>query len=71
DIMMPIMDGYELLDVLRSDIKTLMIPVILLSANACEDSKIKGLNKGADEFLVKPFSARELISRIRANIELS
>ncbi|KAF0421112.1 protein-histidine kinase [Gigaspora margarita] len=70
-ILSDIMDGYELLDVSRSDIKTLMIPVILLSANACEDSKIKGLDKGANDFLVKPFSARELISRIRANIELS
>ncbi|RIB20530.1 histidine kinase-like ATPase [Gigaspora rosea] len=44
DIMMPNMDGYELLDVLRSDIKTLMIPVILLLAKACDASKIKGSN---------------------------
>ncbi|RIB05305.1 histidine kinase-like ATPase [Gigaspora rosea] len=71
DIMMPNMDGYELLDVLRSDLKTLMIPVILLSAKAGETSKIKGLDKGADDYLVKPFSNQELIIRIRANIELS
>ncbi|KAF0559590.1 protein-histidine kinase [Gigaspora margarita] len=48
-----------------------MIPIILLSAKAGEESKIEGLNKGADDYLVKPFSARELITRIRANIELS
>ncbi|KAF0544565.1 protein-histidine kinase [Gigaspora margarita] len=48
-----------------------MIPVILLSAKAGETSKIKGLDKGADDYLVKPFSTQELIIRIRANIELS
>ncbi|RIB18109.1 hypothetical protein C2G38_2245974 [Gigaspora rosea] len=71
DIMMPNMDGYELLNVLRSDVKTQLIPVILLSAKASETSKIQGLNKGADDYLVKPFSTRELICRIRANIECS
>ncbi|KAF0507787.1 protein-histidine kinase [Gigaspora margarita] len=48
-----------------------MIPVILLSAKAGEESKIEGLNKGADDYLIKPFSARELITRIQANIKLS
>ncbi|RIB11042.1 hypothetical protein C2G38_2204448 [Gigaspora rosea] len=71
DIMMPNMNGYELLDILRSNIKTQLIPVILLSAKASENSNVKGLDKGADDYLVKPFSARELIARIRANIELS
>ncbi|RIB16463.1 CheY-like superfamily, partial [Gigaspora rosea] len=71
DIMLPNMNGYELLDALRSNTKTQLMPVILLSAKADEDSKIKGLNKGADDYLIKPFSAQELIIRIRANIEIS
>ncbi|KAF0428234.1 protein-histidine kinase [Gigaspora margarita] len=71
DIMMPNMNGYELLDVLRSNVKTQLIPVILLSAKASEDSKIQGLDKGADDYLIKPFSARELIVRVRTNIKLS
>ncbi|KAF0559595.1 protein-histidine kinase [Gigaspora margarita] len=65
------MNGYELLEVLRSNVKTRLIPVILLSAKAGEESKIKGLDKGADDYLIKPFSSRELITRIRANIVLS
>ncbi|RIB26103.1 hypothetical protein C2G38_2164178 [Gigaspora rosea] len=71
NIMMPNMDGYELLNVLRSDVKTQLIPVILLSAKASETSKIQGLDKRADDYLVKPFSTPELICRIRANIECS
>ncbi|RIB22804.1 histidine kinase-like ATPase [Gigaspora rosea] len=71
DVMMPNMDGYELLDALRTNVKTQLIPVILLSAKVGEDSKIKGLDKGADDYLLKPFSTRELISRIRTNIKLS
>ncbi|RIB30886.1 hypothetical protein C2G38_2237978 [Gigaspora rosea] len=71
NITMPNMDGYELLNVLRSDIKTQLIPVILLSAKASETSKIQGFDKGADDYLVKPFSTQELICRIRANIECS
>ncbi|RIB28828.1 hypothetical protein C2G38_2156938 [Gigaspora rosea] len=71
DVMLPNMNGYELLDALRSNTKTQLIPVILLSAKADEDSKIKGLDKGAVDYLIKPFSAQELIIRIRANIEIS
>ncbi|RIB28824.1 hypothetical protein C2G38_1348582 [Gigaspora rosea] len=71
DIMLPNMNGYELLDALRSNTKTQLIPVILLSAKADEYSKIKGLDKGAVDYLIKPFSAQELIIRIRANIEIS
>ncbi|KAF0550189.1 protein-histidine kinase [Gigaspora margarita] len=69
-VMMPNMNGHELLDVLRSDVRTQAIPVILLSAQA-EDSKIQGLNKGADDYILKPFSSRDLITRIRTNIKLS
>ncbi|RIB28146.1 CheY-like superfamily, partial [Gigaspora rosea] len=71
DIMMPNMNGYELLNVIRSNTKTREIPVILLSAKAGEDSIIGGLDRGADDYLIKPFSSRQLIARIRANIELS
>ncbi|KAF0536678.1 protein-histidine kinase [Gigaspora margarita] len=71
DIMMPNMNGYELLNALRSNAKTRMIPVILLSAKAAEDSMIEGLDRGADDYLIKPVSSRQLITRIRANIELS
>ncbi|RIB28827.1 hypothetical protein C2G38_2156934 [Gigaspora rosea] len=71
DIMLPNMNGYELLDALRSNTKTQLIPVILLSAKADEYSQIKGLDKGAVDYLIKPFSAQELIIRIRAIIELS
>ncbi|RIB22831.1 CheY-like superfamily, partial [Gigaspora rosea] len=70
DIMMPNMNGYELLDAIRSDIKTKLIPVILLTAKAGEESS-KGLDKGANDYLRKPFSSRELIARICNNIELS
>ncbi|RIB29044.1 histidine kinase-like ATPase [Gigaspora rosea] len=69
--MMPNMNGYELLEVLRSNVKTQIIPIILLSAKVGEESKIKGLDKGADDYLIKPFSAHELIARIRVNIVLS
>ncbi|RIB04500.1 hypothetical protein C2G38_675830 [Gigaspora rosea] len=71
DVMMPNMNGYELLNRLRSDVKTQLIPIILLSANASETSKIEGLDRGADDYLIKPFSTRNLITRIRANIECS
>ncbi|RIB30871.1 hypothetical protein C2G38_2237969 [Gigaspora rosea] len=71
NVSMPNMDGYELLNVLRSNIKTQLIPVILLSAKASETSKIQGFDKGADDYLVKPFSTQELLCRIRANIECS
>ncbi|RIB21310.1 hypothetical protein C2G38_1110564 [Gigaspora rosea] len=71
DIIMPNMNGYELLCELRSSAKTRLIPVIFLSAKAGEESQVEGLDRGADDYLIKPFSSRELITRIRANIELS
>ncbi|RIB29687.1 CheY-like superfamily, partial [Gigaspora rosea] len=71
DIMMPNMNGYELLSALRSNAKTRLIPVILLTAKAGEDFLIEGLDRGADDYLIKPFSSHELIARIRVNIELS
>jgi len=70
DVMMPELDGYGLLRALRADPNTRDLPVILLSARAGEDARIEGLDAGADDYLTKPFSARELIARINANLEM-
>ncbi|KAF0366923.1 PAS domain S-box protein [Gigaspora margarita] len=71
DIMMPNMNGYQLLSAIRNDPILQLIPVILLSAKAGEEASIQGLEKGADDYLTKPFSARDLIARVRVNIRLS
>ena len=71
DIMMPGLDGFALLRELRADPETSSVPVILLSARAGEESRIEGLEAGADDYLVKPFSARELIARVNAHLSLS
>ena len=71
DVMMPRLDGFGLLSELRRDPDTATIPVILVSARAGEESAIEGLDAGADDYLVKPFSARELVARVRANLELA
>ncbi|MBW4574113.1 MAG: response regulator [Aphanothece sp. CMT-3BRIN-NPC111] len=70
DVMMPGMDGFELLRRLRADSKTRELPFLLLSARAGEESAIEGLEAGADDYLVKPFSTRELLARVAANLEL-
>ena len=71
DIMMPRMDGFELLKKLRKhpDIKS--IPVIFLSARAGEEAKVEGLDAGADDYLVKPFSAKELMVRVTNHIRIN
>ena len=71
DVMMPKLDGFELLRILREDESTRELPVILLSARAGEESRIEGLNKGANDYLVKPFSAKELLARVQSQIEIS
>jgi signal transduction histidine kinase/CheY-like chemotaxis protein len=71
DVMMPNLDGFGLLRALREDPETATIPVIFLSARAGEESAIEGLTAGADDYLVKPFSAAELLARVRANLELN
>jgi signal transduction histidine kinase len=71
DIMMPEMDGFELLQHLRSNENTARIPVILLSARAGEEATIEGLERGADDYLIKPFSARELFARVKTHLEMS
>ena len=71
DIMMPGLDGFELVRALRADRTTRATPVILLSARAGEESRIEGLGAGADDYLVKPFSARELVARVNAHLGLA
>lgn len=71
DVMMPGLDGFGLLNRLRSDKATETLPIILLSARAGEDARIEGLNAGADDYLVKPFGAKELIARIDGAIRLA
>ena len=70
DVMMPLLDGFGLLRELRSDPETRGIPIIMLSARAGEDSRIEGIQAGADDYLVKPFSARELLAKVTTRLEL-
>ena len=71
DVMMPQLDGFGLLQAIRSDKNLKSVPVILLSARAGEESRIEGLQSGADDYLVKPFSARELFARVQTHLELA
>jgi len=71
DIMMPIMNGIELLKAIKEDGQYNHIPVILLTARAGEESKIEGYQTGADDYLVKPFSAKELFARVDAQIKIA
>ncbi len=71
DVMMPELDGFGLLRELRADPRTRTIPVILLSARAGEEATIEGLTAGADDYLVKPFSARELLARVEGRLEMA
>ena len=70
DVMMPHLDGFGLLRALREDALLCNVPVVMVSARAGEEGTIEGLEAGADDYLVKPFSARELRARVRANLEL-
>ena len=70
DVMMPGLDGFELLHALRRDPRTSTVPVVLLSARAGEEATIEGLEAGADDYLIKPFSAREVLARVRTHLEL-
>lgn len=71
DVMMPVMDGIELLKIVKGDTSTSLIPVILLTARAGEESKIEGYETGADDYLVKPFSARELLARVKSQLKIN
>jgi DNA-binding response OmpR family regulator len=65
DLIMPYRDGYEVLRLLRETPETRAIPVIILSAKSKEEDIIRGLEGGADDFIIKPFNALELVARVR------
>jgi CheY-like chemotaxis protein len=71
DVMMPGLSGFGLLSELKRDARTHSIPVIMLSARAGEEARVEGLDAGADDYLIKPFSARELIARVGSQLALS
>jgi signal transduction histidine kinase len=71
DVMMPELDGFGLLRALRADEKTAELPVILLSARAGEEARVEGMEAGADDYLVKPFAAQELLARVGAHARLA
>jgi CheY-like chemotaxis protein len=71
DVMMPKLDGFALLKALRGNDRTRDIPVVLLSARAGEESRIEGIDAGADDYVVKPFSARELHARVSSNLAMA
>ncbi len=71
DVMMPKLSGFGLLQELRADPRTRGLPVIMLSARAGEESRVEGMEAGADDYLVKPFSARELLARVTAHLQMA
>ena len=71
DLMMPGMNGLEVCKQLRSDARTSRVPIIMLTAKAGETDKIVGLEMGADDYITKPFSVRELLARVRAVLRRS
>jgi len=71
DVMMPRLDGFGLVQALRGDERTRTLPIVLLSARAGGEASVEGMNAGADDYIVKPFAARELVARVRSQLELS
>jgi signal transduction histidine kinase/serine phosphatase RsbU (regulator of sigma subunit) len=71
DVMMPRLDGLGLLAELRRNARTRRLPVIMLSARADGEASVEALDAGADDYLIKPFSAAELMARVRANLEVT
>ncbi len=71
DVMMPRLDGFGLIHAIRGEPATADLPVVMLSARAGEEAKVEGLDAGADDYMVKPFAARELLARVNANIQMA
>jgi PAS domain S-box-containing protein len=71
DVMMPRLDGFGLVAAIRAEEALVDLPVLMLSARAGEEAKIEGMERGADDYLVKPFSASELVARVAAHIHLA
>lgn len=68
DVMMPEMDGYTFVDKIRQDTRTNQIPVMFLSAKGQSQDRVKGLNRGADVYMVKPFEPEELLAQVEASL---
>ncbi|MHB9105570.1 MAG: ATP-binding protein [Armatimonadota bacterium] len=71
DVMMPQLDGLGLVRELRADPDLRTVPIILLSARAGDEARVEGLQHGADDYLIKPFSTRELLARISAHLDMA
>ncbi|EGF93483.1 sensory box protein [Asticcacaulis biprosthecium C19] len=71
DVMMPKLDGFGLLERLRGDDATRRLPVIMLSARAGEEARVEALDAGVDDYLVKPFNARELLAKVRSQLQIA
>ena len=69
DLVMPYLDGYEVLRAIRADDRLMKIPVLILSMRDHEEDIVRGFEQGADEYIVKPFNAREFVSRVRKLLE--
>jgi DNA-binding response OmpR family regulator len=71
DVMMPNLDGFGMLREIRADPALKSVPIVLLSARAGEESRVDGLHQGADDYLIKPFSARELLARVSGQLSMA
>ena len=71
DVMMPELDGFELVRAVRADARTATLPVVVLSARAGEEASAEGLETGADDYVVKPFTSSDLLARVRSTLRLA
>jgi DNA-binding response OmpR family regulator len=69
DLVMPYRDGFQLVSVIRADRELSKIPIVVLSMRDREEDIVRGLQDGADDYVIKPFNARELVARIRKQLE--
>ncbi len=71
DVMMPVMNGYEMTQEIKADEELKRIPVMLITAKADMANKIEGLEYGADDYLAKPFNSKELLARVKSLLKIS